>query len=91
MSRFFIVNPLKGEQTEIDFGSLISIIHGTSIISIADSGKFIELGLSENLVVRIESEVNLPLNLSLLSTLIQKRWPRSGFNWSDRKKNRVPS
>jgi len=69
MSRVFIVNPPAGTASEADFPTLVSVVKGTSIVSLADSDQFIEFGLSENLMMRIESSEGGALNVSLSSTL----------------------
>ena len=68
MSRFFIYHPRSDEREEIDYYTFISIIKGTSIMSLGDSDEFTEFWLSENLLLHIESVENSPY-VSILSTL----------------------
>jgi hypothetical protein len=67
MSRFYIADPRTNVANEIDFPIAITLLKGTSIISLADAENFFELGLSESLLLRIESSGNL--NASVISTL----------------------
>jgi hypothetical protein len=69
MLRFFITDPYRGKSVEIDFEDFITLARGTTIISAAHSDDFVELGLSENLLLHIESESHAPINVSTLSTL----------------------
>ncbi len=69
MSRIFVANPLAARVYETDFATLVSVIKGTCIVSLADSDRFIELGLSENLLLRIEGGVGLSIQATVFSTL----------------------
>lgn len=69
MSKFMITAPRRGQSFEIDFGTFVSIINGSTIVSLAGSDGFIELGLSENLQIHIESGINGGLHVSVYSTL----------------------
>lgn len=69
MSRIFVANPIADRTHETDFATLVSVIKGTSIVSLADSDRFIELGLSENFNLRIEGGERGTLNVSVVSTL----------------------
>lgn len=70
MSNIFIIEPRAGSGLRIDFPTLVSLIKGTSITSLADSEQFIELGLSERMNIRFESgEHGRPVQISLFSTL----------------------
>lgn len=66
MSRFYIADPRTNVANEIDFPIAITLLKGTSIISLADAENFFELGLSR-VSLRIESSGNL--NASVISTL----------------------
>jgi hypothetical protein len=68
MSRYF-ANPVAGRGYDIDFATLVSLVKGTCIVSLADSDRFIELGLSENLLLRIEGGEGLTVQATLISTL----------------------
>ncbi|ABE61465.1 hypothetical protein Nham_0575 [Nitrobacter hamburgensis X14] len=54
MPHFLISDPRTGAARVIDFAEFITIIKGTSIVSLATSDNFLELGLSERLMLRIE-------------------------------------
>jgi hypothetical protein len=69
MSRIFVANPAANRAYETDFRTLISIVKGTSIVSLADSDQFIEFGLSENLMIRIEGGEGGTLRATVISTL----------------------
>ena len=69
MSKIFIANPFAGSSYETDFATLVSVVKGTCIVSLADSDRFIELGLSENLMLRIEGGEGLTVRATLISTL----------------------
>lgn len=69
MSKIFISNPRLGARYETDFATLVSIIKGTSIVSLADSDRFIEFGLTEALLVRFERDEGDRLQATLISTL----------------------
>jgi hypothetical protein len=75
MSNIFISYPRSGISREIDFATLISIIKGSSIVSLADSDQYIEFGLSENLLVRIEGIQGKLLSVSVVSTLNDDQIP----------------
>ncbi len=78
MSKIFVDHPRTGTREEIDFAALVSIIKGTSIVSLADSDRFIEVGLSENLLLHIESVERAPYVsvLSTLNTISKNCWVR---------------
>jgi hypothetical protein len=69
MSRIFVANPRADMGYETDFLTLVSVVKGTSIVSLADSDRFIELGLSENLMLRIEGGEGGTLRATVISTL----------------------
>jgi hypothetical protein len=69
MSRIFVANPGAGSVYETDFATLVSVVNGTSIVSLADSDRFLELGLSENLMLRIETGEGGTLRATVISTL----------------------
>ena len=70
MSIIFLVEPRSGTAYRIDFSTLVSLIKGTSITSLADSDEFIEFGLSERMNIRLENgEDDGPVQISLFSTL----------------------
>jgi hypothetical protein len=69
MSRIVVANPRAGSTHETDFATLVSVVEGTSVVSLADSDRFIELGLSENLMLRIEGSEGGSLLVSVFSTL----------------------
>jgi hypothetical protein len=69
MSRIFVANPFAGTGYETDFADFVSIVKGTSIVSLADSDGFIEFGLSESLMIRIESDERGTLRVTVISTL----------------------
>jgi hypothetical protein len=71
MSKIFVSNPMTGFAHETDFATLVSVIKGACIVSLADSDRFIELGLSENLMLRIEGGEGLTVRATLISTLNQ--------------------
>lgn len=69
MSRIFISNPSKRVVSEIDSGTLVSVIKGTCITSVSDSDRYIELRLTEGLLVHIENSEPGALRINLTSTL----------------------
>jgi Xaa-Pro aminopeptidase len=69
VARIFISNPSKGVIYETDFATLVSVIKGTSIINATNSDRFIELGLTEHFVVRIDNMEIGALRVNLVSTL----------------------
>ena len=69
MSRIFVANPAANRAYETDFRTLIAVVKGTSIVSLADSDRFIEFGLSENLMIRIEGGERGTLRATVISTL----------------------
>jgi len=69
MSKIFIANPIAGSLYETDFVTLVSVVKGTAIVSLADSDRFIELGLSENLMLRVEGGEGLTVRATIVSTL----------------------
>lgn len=69
MSRFFLNFPLRRESAEVNFPAISTILKGTTIISLADSEQIFELGLSENLQLRIESIERHASYVSVYSTL----------------------
>jgi hypothetical protein len=70
MSIIFVVDQRSGTAYRIDFATLVSLVKGTSITSLADSEQFIEFRLSERMNIRFESgEDEGPVQISLFSTL----------------------
>jgi hypothetical protein len=69
MSRIYIDNPLTRLNYQSDFETLIALIKGTSIVSLADSDSFLELGLSERLMLRIQPGERGTLRVTVFSTL----------------------
>jgi hypothetical protein len=71
MSVIFVTEPrVLGSAYRIDFPTLVEIIKGTSITSLADSEQFIEFGLSERMNIRFESGQNGgPVQIGLFFTL----------------------
>lgn len=70
MSIIFVVEPRDGSTYRIDFSTLVELVKGTSITSLADSEQFIEFGLSERMNIRFESGKNGgPVQISVFSTL----------------------
>jgi hypothetical protein len=69
MSRYFIADPRSGKSNEIAFSDAVTLLKGTSILSLADAEGFLELGLSENLLLRIEGRESGTLNAAIISTL----------------------
>ena len=65
----FVSNPTTGGAYQTGLETLVSIIKGTSIVSLVHSERFIELRLSENLMVRIEGDEGLTIRITLMSTL----------------------
>jgi len=64
----FVSNPATGRAYQTGLATLVSIIKGTSIVSLAHSERFIELGLSENLMLRIEGDEGLTVRVTVIST-----------------------
>lgn len=69
MSRFIVANPRTGDAYQTDFAELVDLIKGTTITSLADSDQFLELGLSENLQIRMEHDDRGGLQVIVFSTL----------------------
>jgi hypothetical protein len=75
MSNIFLAEPKNASVTRVDFSALVSLIHGTSIVSLADFKDAIELGLSENLNVRVQGTDGHPINVTIFSTLNEGEAP----------------
>ncbi len=70
MSVIFAVDPRTGVAQKIGFATLVTLIKGTAIVSLADSDEFVEFGLSERLMIRIASDDDEDtLRISIFSTL----------------------
>ena len=69
VSNVFLAEPRIAAFTQVDFSTLVSLVQGTSIVSLADSKEFMELGLSENLNVRFQATEGQPINVTIFSTL----------------------
>lgn len=69
MSNIFVVNPATRDTYYIDFAAFVELVKGTSIVSLADSDEFLELGLSENLQIRIQAGDDGKLQIAIFSTL----------------------
>lgn len=73
MTSFFLGHYTDGSfvQEQIGFQELVSLIKGTSIVSLADWNEYIEFGLSENLMLRITKDggVFSDVQTTVLSTL----------------------
>jgi hypothetical protein len=64
-----VSDPRTQRSFETDFETLINVVKGTAIVSMAESDDYIELGLSENLQIRIEVNKSTYTNVFLYSTL----------------------
>jgi hypothetical protein len=69
MSRIVFANPRSSQAFETDFPDLVDLLKGSTVISLADSERFIEFGLSENLLLRIEAGERGGLQVTVMSTL----------------------
>ena len=70
MSKIFVIDHTSGSRYEIDFPTLVSLIKGTSITSLADADDFTEFGLSARMNIRFGiGKDNHSLQISLFSTL----------------------
>jgi hypothetical protein len=48
-------------QTKLDFGEFVSLVKGASITSLATADNFLEFGLSDGYILRIDSQNNVNL------------------------------
>jgi hypothetical protein len=69
MTKTFASYAQTGNSYQLDFSFFASLLKGTSIVSLAVSDRSLELGLSENLLVRIESPEPGEIYATVLSTL----------------------
>ena len=65
---FRVDYPFEQTSSPIDFPMFVDIVKGTTIISVADWGHFVELGFSEDLMLRISNQGSASISISIVST-----------------------
>ncbi|ABE62448.1 hypothetical protein Nham_1629 [Nitrobacter hamburgensis X14] len=69
MARFVILEPRQGKQVEIDFAEFVEFVKGATVQTAAAGKNFLELGLAEQMNVRIQTLDNGDLAVTIMSTL----------------------
>ena len=69
MTTFIVLDPRAGTQVEVDFADFIDIAKGATIRSAATGDDFVEIGLAEQINVRLQVSSAGGLQVTLMSTL----------------------